>query len=76
MVKNRLFEPFLVVFVLFEILELFEYLMAKYSIFEVQLFLLELEALVDTKYTFYDKCFQSQLSKQKRIELGYPKKKQ
>ena len=49
MVKNQLFEaqnlPFLVVFVLFEILELFEYLMAKYSIFEVQLFLLELEAL-------------------------------
>ena len=45
MVKNRLFEPFLVVFVIFEILELFEYLMAKYSIFKVQLFLLELEAL-------------------------------
>ena len=49
----RLFEaqnlPFLVVFVLFEILELFEYLLAKYSIFEIQLFLLELEALIATK---------------------------
>ena len=39
---------FFVVFVLFEILELFEYLMSKYSIFEVQLFLLELEALLLT----------------------------
>ena len=48
------FQPFLVVFVLFEILELFEYLMAKYSIFEVQLFLLELETLAMTYvYAYY-----------------------
>ena len=40
------FEGFRVVFELFEILELFEYLVAKYSIFEVELFLLELETLV------------------------------
>ena len=37
---------FILVFVLFEILELFEYLVAKYSIFEVELFLLESETLV------------------------------
>ena len=36
---------FLVVFVLFEILELFEYLVSKYSIFEVKLFVLESETL-------------------------------
>ena len=37
---------FILVFVLFEILELFEYLVAKYSIFEVELFLLESETLI------------------------------
>ena len=42
-----IFEPF-------EILELFEYLVAKYSIFEVELFLLELETLAMTYvYAYY-----------------------
>ena len=36
------FSDFRVVFVLLEILELFKYLVGKYSIFEVELFLLEL----------------------------------
>ena len=39
------FEGFRVVFELFEILELFEYLVANYSIFEVKLFVLESETL-------------------------------
>ena len=43
------FEGFRVVFELFEILELFEYLVAKYSIFEVKLFVLESETLVGVK---------------------------
>ena len=43
------FEGFRVVFELFEILELFEYLVAKYSIFEVKLFVLESETLVFTR---------------------------
>ena len=51
---------FLVVFVLFEILELFEYLITKYSIFEVELFLLELETLPMTLNFVFDKF---QLSK-------------
>ena len=37
---------FSVVFVLFELLELFEYLVTKYFIFEVELFVLELETLI------------------------------
>ena len=44
---------FSVVFVLFEILELFEYLMAKYSLFEFELFLLELEALIVAIFKSY-----------------------
>ena len=40
------FADFRVVFVLLEILELFEYLVAKYSLFEDELFLLELETLL------------------------------
>ena len=42
------FAYFKEVFVLLEILELFEYLMDNYSIFELELFLLELETLVST----------------------------
>ena len=45
-----IFAGFTVVFVLLEILELFEYLEAKYSIFEVELFLLESETLWDINF--------------------------
>ena len=40
-----IFGQFYQVFVLFEILELFEYFVNRYSIFELQLFLLESETL-------------------------------
>ena len=47
--KNELiFADFVVIFELFEILELFEYLEANYSIFEVELLLLESETLIRT----------------------------
>ena len=44
--KVPIFADSLAIFALFEILELFEYLVAKYSIFEDELFLLESETLL------------------------------
>ena len=45
-IKLSFFANYKVVFELLEILELFEYLATKYSIFEVELFLLESETLL------------------------------
>ena len=47
MIFESIWIEFLQVFVLFEILELFEYFVKNYSIFELQVFLLELETLID-----------------------------